>query len=272
MYLRNCGSQRELDRQQPTRLPLRDHREAASFPRSLTQGSSRVRPNEELGWIRIGSPRPAAEEDDLHGVEEDPEVEPEGKVLDVVQVVAHFLDLFFEVVGVAVADLRPPGYPRTHCRAERVIRNPFLEELEVRGRVGPGPHEVHLTADDVDELRELVEAELPQPLPHPGDPMAIVQNPLGGFGRDGMHGAEFEKLEALASEAHAIVDEEHRAERIELDRQGDQTEEGSEADEGDNRGKKAEPASYGEIHIGLSQILGEDETARGERFYGELAR
>ena len=76
----------------------------------LTTGAIRVN-----GGPRQRNPSPrgegaAAEEDGLGGVEEDGEVEEEGGVLDVEEVVLELLAGVFGGVAVGVVDLGPAGY------------------------------------------------------------------------------------------------------------------------------------------------------------------
>src|SRR6266478_3839741 len=62
------------------------------------------------------------EKHDLHRVEQDAEVESGRLVLDVVEVVPHLLRLLLEIVGVAVADLRPARDAGPDRGAQRVVR------------------------------------------------------------------------------------------------------------------------------------------------------
>src|SRR5262249_13779960 len=157
-----------------------------------------------------GCLRPTTEENDLHGIQEDVDVEPDRKVFDVVKVVLHLLDFFLEIVGIPIADLCPSCDAREDGQAEEVVRNLLTEEFKVGDRMWPGTDEVHVPADDVDELRKLVEAELPQPFTHSGDAVGIVANPLGLL-RGDSHGAKFEELERSPMETDTVLDEEYGA-------------------------------------------------------------
>src|SRR5437870_1897430 len=76
-----------------------------------------------------------------------------------------------EGLRVPVAHLRPSRDARSHRAAQRVVGNGVLvqaprrprEGREVRHRMRPRAHEVHLAAQDVDELGQLVEPIPPQP-------------------------------------------------------------------------------------------------------------
>ena len=118
--------------------------------------------------------RPSAQHR-LHRVGEDPKIEPERAVLDVVQVVPHLLDLLLEVVRVPVADLGPAGDAGPGQRANGVVRDLFAalgrvaqhghEQREVRKGMRSGPDQVHVAAEHVDELGQLVQPESPEPEP-----------------------------------------------------------------------------------------------------------
>src|SRR5438067_2281450 len=82
-------------------------------------------------------------------------------MLDVVEIIAHLLDLFVESVGVAVTDLCPAGDSWTHHRTEGVVRNWLAafgrvardenEQGEVRGGMRTRADQIHVTFEDVDE-------------------------------------------------------------------------------------------------------------------------
>src|SRR5437016_8551108 len=61
----------------------------------------------------------APREHELDRLEQDPEVQPEGHVLEVVEVVADLLHFFLDGIRVAITDLRPAGDPRPHRAPER---------------------------------------------------------------------------------------------------------------------------------------------------------
>src|SRR5215813_11850930 len=97
--------------------------------------------------------------------------------------------------------------------------------------MGTRTHQVELAAEDVHELRELIEAEPPQPLAEPRDPMVIVTNPLGGGEVRRVHRSELEQSEGLAGAPHTLLNEEHGPWGFELDRHRDQGEQRCEKDD-----------------------------------------
>src|SRR5437773_1842111 len=143
---------------------------------------------------------------DPRRLEEDAEVQPERHVFEVVEVVPELLHLLLDGVRVPVSDLRPPGDPRADRAPERVVRDRVArhvaqvadhqdQESEIRDRMGPRPHEVHVAAEDVDELGQFVQPKSPEPFPDARDPIAVVLLPLGLGAARGVHGPELDQPE-----------------------------------------------------------------------------
>src|SRR5262249_58518160 len=105
------------------------------------------------------------------------------------------LDLWVEAVGVAVADRRPAGGAGKDRAADRVIRNVLAEQGQVRDGVRPRPDQVHVAAQDVDELRQLVEPEPPQPVADARDPILILLDPFRRRPDGAAPGAELDEPE-----------------------------------------------------------------------------
>src|SRR5512138_1267256 len=163
-------------------------------------------------------------QEDEGGAQEDLHVERGGLVLDVEEVVFDpALDLL-EGIGFAppAVHLRLGGDARLHAVAGGIGVHRLLVEPAGRlgrGRVGARADQGHVTLEDVDELRQLVEAGPAQEAPHPRHPVVVAPGQyLGvGVGQVVVHGAEFPALEQIVVEAVALLPEEHRAPRIELD-------------------------------------------------------
>src|ERR1700759_5811786 len=99
-------------------------------------------------------------------------------------------------------DLRPAGDARFHAMAGGVVSHRVLIEHVAGlcgGRVGPRPDDRHVAAQDVEELRELVEARPPQETPQPRDASIVSTRELLAFlvAQRVMHGAEFPYLEKM---------------------------------------------------------------------------
>src|SRR5262249_34476243 len=138
--------------------------------------------------------------------------------------------------------------------------------------MGPRANEIHVAAHNVRELRKLIEMELPEPPPDPGDPVAIVADPLGRLLAGGAHGTKLDQLETLPAQAEALLNEKHRSTGIQLDRQRDQQEEGRQANQPDQGHEKAHRTREREVDPGLPEVSGEDEVVRCQRLDGELSR
>src|SRR5688572_5856347 len=87
----------------------------------------------------------------------DLEVEADRPVLDVIQVV--FDALLERGVAAPAVDLRPAGDAGLDLVAQHVLRDAVLELLDEVGALRPRADDRHVAADDVPELRQLVEVE-----------------------------------------------------------------------------------------------------------------
>src|SRR5438876_954928 len=67
--------------------------------------------------------RAAPGKNGLDRLEQDPQIQPERHVLEVVEVVADLLHLLVDGVRVPIPDLRPPGDPGPDRAPERVVRD-----------------------------------------------------------------------------------------------------------------------------------------------------
>src|SRR5262245_51439036 len=211
------------------------------------------------------------EEDGLDRVEENAQIETDREMFDVIEIVTHLLGLFVEIVRVSVPNLCPAGDPRANDGAERVVRDILDEELVVRDRVRSRPDQVHIALDDVKELRELVEPELPQPLTDPGDPLGVVADPLRLRCIDQMHGTELDQIEALRRYADPLLDEEHRTTGIQLDQNRDEEEQRRQHDHPDDGDQQTDDTAGGQVETCLFEIWGEDQAARCECLDRELS-
>src|SRR4051812_27618899 len=107
--------------------------------------------------LLIASIRVAVAEDEDDGFGDDLQVEEEGPVLDVVEVVAGAL-LDARVAAEAV-HLRPAGESRLLAVAAGVARDGLRELIDEVGPLRARADDANLAQEDVDELRELVQRE-----------------------------------------------------------------------------------------------------------------
>src|SRR5213076_991412 len=111
-------------------------------------------------WCSSSGPLPA--EDELHRVEEDAKIELRAHVLDVVEVVAELPRDLFHAHRVSRAHLGPAGEPRPHLVTQVVVGDHRRERRDVFRHLRPWADEAHVAAQDVHELRDLVEAIAPK--------------------------------------------------------------------------------------------------------------
>ena len=197
----------------------------------------------------------------------------ERPVLEVEEVEPH------EVVEAevrAAGDLPEAGHARQH---EVALAVPALEPLEVAQRQRPRADEAHLAAQDVPELRDLVERE---PAQHRADgrharvladleerPVGLVRGlELGLLDRRvGAHGAELQHPELLLAEADAPVAVEHGPARVELHRGGDPEPERQPDEQHEAGDEQVEDPLHDPVHPderGRPQLEQRDPLARHE--------
>src|SRR5947207_3065899 len=93
---------------------------------------------------------------------DDLQVETDRPVLDVIEVV---LDALVERrVAAPAVHLRPAGHARLHFVPQHVLRNAVLRLLDELRALGTRSDDRHVAAQDVPELRQLVEVRAPQKL------------------------------------------------------------------------------------------------------------
>src|SRR5215475_12451709 len=90
----------------------------------------------------------------------DLQIEADRPVLDVVEVV--FDALIERRVAAPAVHLRPAGQAGLHLVAEHVLRNAMLELLDEMRPFGPRTDDGHVAAQDVPELRQLVQVRAAQ--------------------------------------------------------------------------------------------------------------
>ena len=112
-------------------------------------------------------------------------------------------------------DLGEAGQPDADAMAVRVARDVFAEALHVLGALGARADEGHVAADDIPQLRQLVERGAAQEAADRGAPVDALDT-AGGAAVNGdeagvvgdAHRAELEHLEDLAVLADAALAEE----------------------------------------------------------------
>src|SRR5690606_21656083 len=118
----------------------------------------------------------------------------------------------FDVRAVRITDLRPAGDPRPDRVALVVIGDLGAQLLDELRSFRTRPDEAHLTSDDIDELRQLVQSVLAQESAPARDARVVLDGPAGdavGFGVL-PHRAKLQQLEDASVEADASLPEQDR--------------------------------------------------------------
>src|SRR5262245_4736187 len=210
------------------------------------------------------SRRSAGEEDHLDGLDDDEEVQKQRAVLDVVQVVLELLAGLLERCAIVVPHLRPPGDPGSDDVPEHVERDSLLKLADEDRAFRARPDQAHVTAQDVDELRELVEPRLAQEASQARDAGVADLGPDGSglaLGVD-VHRAQLEEHEHAAVLAHALLPEEHGPRGIELAEDGKDRQHGKTRETPDDRDRDIEGPTETVVQSRLPKAIGERQPAR----------
>ena len=177
------------------------------------------------GLPRSGQvPRGLPPGDMLNGHEQDQEIEPERPALDVVEVV---LDAFPQRGPPAPAvDLGPAGHPAGHGVPQVVFGHGMAELLDEDRALGPRADQAHLAPQDVEELGQLVDVGVPEPVADAGAAAVVVRGPdrAGLAFRVGAHAAELDDPEPPPPLPDPLLGVEDRPARGQKDGQGDDRE------------------------------------------------
>ena len=167
------------------------------------------------------SPRPISEYDHADGFHQDAEVQRQGHVLDVVQVVFQLGAGILDGGPVGEIDLRPARDAGPDGMPDGIVGHLGRQVPDELGPFGSRADEAHFPSEHVDQLRQLVDAELPDPLPDPGGPGIVLTGP-DRSGQLGVvrHGTEFPQREDGPVLSDPLLPEEHRPRRIKLDGRG----------------------------------------------------
>src|SRR5215216_821491 len=110
-----------------------------------------------------------AEYDAPHGTSQDHEVQPHRPVMHVVGIQFYPVGIVCVAPSADLPETRDPGpYALVH-----LIHCPVSGYLRID--YGPGTYQAHFSAQDIPQLRELVEAGLAQKTPDPGNAWIVAQ-------------------------------------------------------------------------------------------------
>ena len=156
------------------------------------------------------------------GQQQDSDIEHDTRVLGIPYVVRNTPAHQFGVSSLAAQaiDLRPARDARLHVLPDLVVLDqPRVVHIMGHG-MGPRSDKRHLAPDDVEQLRQLIDAEATKPVPYPCHPAVI------GLGLPDLrailghrHGAELEDRKRHAAMAAPVLAKEYRPARLCLDGQ-----------------------------------------------------
>src|SRR5438874_2521665 len=184
---------------------------------------------------------PAVQELHERGGDE-PEVEPEAPVADVEDVVAQLVSRVREV---APAELREAGHPRPHDEPRRVVRDVARRGGEKDRADRPGADQVHVAAEHVQELGDLVElAALEEATDRRVERLVRRQEPRADppfrIHEQCPELVDRERPEVAANAAAAVED---RSAARELDREGDEQRDGEQDEQPRDGDRHLPPAA-----------------------------
>src|SRR5687767_170180 len=164
----------------------------------LGPGSTRV--GASVAVIR--SARAPAKEHDRNGPGHDPDIGPEPLPGDVLEVVSHLLLYIVQIGIVLEIDLGVAGDAGPDALPYLVVRDLHPKVRNDCGPLRARAHHVHLAPQHVDQLRQLVEAELAQPAAQSRDPAVVLAGPDRPGTALGVqrHGPEFIDPEGAAAD------------------------------------------------------------------------
>src|SRR5713226_9333226 len=100
--------------------------------------------------------RAPAQQDNLDGLEHDEQIQSEGGILDVKQVILQLFPRILHRVSVPVPHLRPARNAGTYDMPDTVVGNLFAQPLDELGTFRARTNEVHITLQNAPQLRDLV--------------------------------------------------------------------------------------------------------------------
>lgn len=159
-------------------------------------------------------------------------------MLDVVKIVFDLDAGIIGIGGITVDHLRPATDPGPHDVTVHVERDLPFELIDEGTLLRSWPNQAHVPFKDVEELWQLVDAQLADHLAHPGDAHVTVLGKLGaGFFRILAHAAELVDAKILVPLPDPVLQEHHGARTLQLDEDRRHQHQGGEQRDRDQRGQ-----------------------------------
>jgi len=118
-------------------------------------------------YNRAALARAIPEQNHKYGLKKDFEIEPQRPVVDILQVHLH---PFLKLHPVAAAHLPDTCQTRLQTEASAL---PHLIQLHFDRQRGPGTNDTHIPFEDVDQLRDFIDAEFAENTPDFRDPRIV---------------------------------------------------------------------------------------------------
>lgn len=165
--------------------------------------------------------RPKPGQYNPHRAEHDRQVEPDGQVFDVVEVVFEFFHGVFDAGGVALLDLGPAGDAGFDSVAPLIKGDLALKLLYKLDLFGTGTDDAHVALQNIPQLRQLVQAEAAQDTAHGSDTIIIVAGKLGAISLCvNPHGAKFHDAKRASALPDTVLPKQDGTGRADTDQEG----------------------------------------------------
>src|SRR3989442_4800075 len=118
-----------------------------------------------------------AQNHNLDRLEHDEQVETNGSIVDVEEIVLQLLCGVLERVAILIADLSPASDSWNYNIAYRVVRNLFGEPLDEFRTLRPWANKSHIALQHAPELRNFIQPRTAQEVAHTRDARIIICSP-----------------------------------------------------------------------------------------------
>lgn len=159
-------------------------------------------------------------------------------MLDVVEIVLNLDPSVIGIGRIAVHHLGPATDPGPHDMTIHIERDLPLELIDKSALLRSWPNQAHVPFEDVEELRQLVDAQLADHLAHPSDAhIAILSELRTVLFRVLAHAAKLVDAKILVALTHPVLQKHHGTRALQLDKNGRHQHQGREERDGDQRGQ-----------------------------------
>src|SRR6266480_1192988 len=105
---------------------------------------------------------PATEKDHLESYQDDGQIQREGKVLDIVQLIFELAFCVFDIGSILILYLRPASDSWSDAVPAPIHRNYLLQHLAKFRLFWAWANQTHFATQDIDQLRQFIQTKLSQ--------------------------------------------------------------------------------------------------------------